>query len=243
MTTPLLRRAGAAASALAVSLVLVACGGNTNTSAPSATSTPSTPSEAAAPTEDDLAAALLTADDVPDGYTEAAPDESDNSTVFDGTCLADVADFKEQVGSDPVSEAKTEFTTQDASGQAQISSGISVYDDQAAVDAAFGAFYDSVKDCTNLSFTDDNGVAYEITVAIDDTVSLDGADQQLGINLDGTVTVGEQMLPIAFVFLLAQEGAATSAVGTSEIGGSYGINDEVETLAQTQADRLADVLS
>lgn len=242
MTTPLLRRAGAAASALAVSLVLVACGGDTdtNTSSPSTTSTPS---QAAVPTEDDLAAALLTADDVPDGYTEAAPDESDNSTVFDGTCLADVADFKEQVGSDPVSEAKTEFTTQDASGQAQISSGISVYDDQAAVDAAFGAFYDSVKDCTNLSFTDDNGVAYEITVAIDDTVSLDGADQQLGITLDGTVTVGEQMLPIAFVFLLAQEGAATSAVGTSEIGGSYGINDEVETLAQTQADRLADVLS
>lgn len=239
--TPL-RRLGASMSTLALCVFLAGCGGsgasrddNAGAGSPGGTG-------ASAPSDDELATALLTSDDVPEGYTEDVPEESTDSTVFDGTCLTDVADFKAQVGSDPVSEAKTEFTTEDAGSQAQIAAGTAYYADEDAVTKAFGAFYDSVSGCTDLTFSDEDDISYDIAVAIDDTVTVDGADQQLTITLDGSVTAGDQQLPVAFRFLITQNGAGTSSVGTSEIGTGFAINDQVKTYAQTQADRLAGVL-
>lgn len=230
MTSPLLRRAGAAA-ALTLSLTLAACGSDGSDGGDSA------------PSEDDLAGALLAAGDVPADFTQGEVDDDEgDSDIFDDTCLAEVSDFDDQVGSDPESEAKTEFTTPDAAAQAQITAGISVYDDADAVGDAFGKFYDSLDGCTNVAFTDENGIDYDIDVSIDDAVTLDGPDSQLTINLTGTVTAGADSLPVDFAFLVIRQGAATSNIGTSEVGDGFDVNEQIEDLAQKQSDKLADLL-
>ncbi|CAN5630565.1 hypothetical protein BH11ACT8_BH11ACT8_16050 [soil metagenome] len=200
-----------------------------------------TPAEAAPLTEAQLTSALLSPDDVPDGYAQSDAGDTEDSTVFDGTCLADVSQFDDQVGDQPDATSKTEFTLDEDAGQGAISASLSTYPDADKVTAAMGAFYDSVTGCTNLSFTDDQGLSYDIDVSIGDEVTIDGADQQLRIGLTGSIGTSGQSLPIDFAFLVVQEGSSISTVGTSEVGKDYGINDRVDDFAQTQADRLADL--
>ncbi len=237
MTDTLLRRTGASLSALALALALTACGGD-DTGAGSDAS----PTSAPVPSDAELSGALLTVEDLPAGYAETPVEEDDDNSIFDGSCLENVSKFSEQVGSDPVSESETEFTAEQPDGEAQVSSSLDVYADEDDVTAAFGAFFESMQGCDNVSFTDADGVSYDLDVTASDTVGLNGVDQQLTIALEGTVEAPGQSITIAFRFLAAQQGAATTAVGTSEIGGSYGINDQLEALAQIQADRFTDVL-
>lgn len=242
MNTSFLRRSGVASATLLLALTLAACGGSDGSDGGGSDGDDS--SASAVPSEDELSAALLTSDDVPEGYVQSVPEDSDDSevTLFDDTCLADVSKFDDQVGSEPASKAKTEFTLDEAATQAQVTAGISVYEDEDAVTDAFGTFYDSLAGCTNVTFTDAGGNAYDIDVAVDDAVTIDGADSQLTITLSGDATAGDQSLPIDFGFVVVRQGAATSALGTSEIGSGFDVNDQIAAFAQTQSDRLADVL-
>lgn len=244
MTSPLLRRAGTAAASLTLALALVACGSSDGSDGDDRSSSSDAAPTDGVPTDDELAAALLTSDDVPEGFeqSDVDDDDDDEDSVFADTCLGDVADFDDQVGTEPVSKAKTQFTVEDETTQSLLQAGISLYDDEDAVVDAFDEFYSGFSTCTDLSFTDDGGNSYALDVTADDTVTIDGADSQLTIKLTGTATAGTDSIPIDFGFLVVREGAAVSHLSTSEVGDTYDLDADVDALAQTQADRLADVL-
>jgi hypothetical protein len=204
-----LRRTTATSAALVLALSLAACGGSDSDDksddTPSATTTEPTTqgtesseptteatSEATSgsvPTEDELAAALLTAADVPADYTlTPAEDENDDNDTFEGTCLADVGKFSDALGFEPDSEAEAEFSTESKTAQGSVTSKVQAYADPAAVAPAFADFTDTVQTCTSVSTTDPDGVAIDLQISYDDTVDLPGAPF---VSIVGVYALGE----------------------------------------------------
>lgn len=218
-------------------------GSDSGSDSPSATDSPDAPSSSAVggnvPSETDLRGALLTADDLPDGFTEASDDTDDGSTSFDGTCLEDVGDLSDAIGTDSVEDAEVEFDAQTPTGQASVQSKIDAYADADAVARGFASFSDTLQQCTSVQATED-GVTYDLAISYDDTVDLPGADDQLTVDITGTLASGEQSYPATFRFVAGLEGSLVSVVGAFSIGDdATGVVDQTADLASTQAERVS----
>jgi hypothetical protein len=268
MITPLRsslrRRTTAASAALLLGLALTACGGgdgdagddpsprasdSESTGTPSATSTPDAPSTSAdtgeppaeVPSEQELEAALLTPADVPDGFAPSPDDGDDDEGGFQGTCLADVGKFKDAYGAEPDEEAEVDLESETPTGQAAVTSQVEAYADVAKLTPAFASFTDQLQTCTSVEATED-GVAYALKIAYDDTVDLPGADDQLAFDVTGTIGSGEQTYPVAYRFVVALAGQFVSIVGAYTIGDdTTGVVDSTADLAATQAERVAEL--
>jgi len=230
---------------LLLSLGLVACGDSEDSAGPDGadpSASTSLPDGILSP--DELRTALIVSADVPSDYEEVEPedDQEDDSDLFDGTCLEGVQDFDDQVGSEPASEAKTEFSHQDGDGEAQILSGIGAFADEDALRDGITAFGDSLAACTSVTRTDDDGVTYDFEVTTDDDVTVSGADQQLFVTLEGTITAGPEGLRLSFGILLTRTGPYAARIGTAELGSDHGLSDQITALAALQSERLVDLL-
>ncbi|WP_148615874.1 sensor domain-containing protein [Nocardioides rubriscoriae] len=261
-STSLRRRTTAASTALLLALALAACGGNDDSSAgddPSSTAAqadgsttsdaPSTEatddtSSAAVPTEDELTAVLVTADEVPAGFTQSPADSTDDTNdTFEGTCLGDIGQFSDALGFEPDSEAEVEYTAEGDGGQSAVSSKIEAYADASAVAPAFADFTDTLQQCTSVDTTDKDGVAFSLDIAYDDSVDLPGAEDQLRVDMTGTIASGGQSFDLAYQFVVALSGQFISIVGTYTLGeDTSGVLDSTDDLAALQAGRVADQL-
>jgi hypothetical protein len=257
---PSLRRRTTAASAtLLLALSLAACGGGGDDSSTAPADAGSTPADASStsaapadaptpatevPTKDELAATLLTADDVPEGFTLSPDDGEDDSTdTFEGTCLGDIGQFSDALGFEPDSEAEVEFTSDADGGQGAVSSKVEAYADADAVAPAFADFTDTLQQCTSVDTTDADGVAYALDISYDDAVDLPGADDQLRVDMAGTISAGEQSYDLAYKFVVALSGQFISLVGTYTLGDdTSGVLDSTDDLAALQAGRVDDQL-
>ncbi len=244
MTRPAARSLSHLTCVLLLSFGLAACG---DSDEPDGSDTPATvESTGALPdgilSPDELRTALIASADIPSDYEEVEPeDDEEDSDLFDGTCLEGVQDFSDQVGSEPVSEAETEFSHQDGDGEAQILSGIGAFADQQALTEGITAFGDSLAACPSVTRTDDDGVTYDFEVAADDEVTVAGADQQLYVTLDGTITAGPEGLRLSFGILLTRIGPYAARVGTAELGSDHGLAEQITALATLQTERLVDL--
>ncbi len=265
MTSPTLRRrTTAATAALLLGLSLAACGGDdsgsddderssdespsattdeTETSEPVEPTTSDAPAEpAGVPSEEELVTALVSAADVPPGMTEGEPDD-DSGDSLEGTCLGEIGEFDDALGFEPDVKAETEFTAEDNAGQSMVSSSISAYADGGPVAEAFTTFVSSLQGCTTISTTDDEGIAYDLQIAYDDTVDLVDADQQLRAEVTGTIAGGGQSFDITDSFVVMLRDNFVSFVGTSQVGTSdVGVLALNDPLAVLQAQRLADLV-
>lgn len=256
-----LARAATVSAVLVLSLGLTACGDDDGdddgddpsprtsettsaSDAPDTTDTTDAPSSSAAgggavPSEADLRGALLTAEDLPEGFTEASDDTDDGSTSFDGTCLEDVGDLSDAIGTDSVEDAEVEFAAQTPTGQASVQSKIDAYADADAVARGFASFSDTLQQCTSVQATED-GVTYDLAISYDDTVDLPGADDQLTVDITGTLASGEQSYPATFRSVAGLEGSLVTIVGAFSIGDdATGVVDQTADLASTQAERVS----
>lgn len=265
-SSSLRRRTTAACAALLLGLALAACGAGgsddeadespsastseTTSESPSetATSEPVEPTESTGaepagdlPSDEDLQAALLTTADVPAGLT-AQPDDGDDSDdeeSFEGTCLADVGEFSDALGFEADSEAEVEYVTEDADGQTSVSSKLQAYADAAAVGPAFAEFTDRLQGCTEVTTTDDQGIDYQLQIGYDDSVDLPGAEDQLRIQMTGTISSGEQSFDVTFRIVVSLSGPILSVVGVSTLGeADPAVLDTIDDLATTQAERV-----
>lgn len=262
-SSSLRRRTTAASAALLLGLTLAACGGgdsedesDASPSASTSETTSESPSETATsepveptetepagdlPTDDDLQAALLTTADVPAGLT-AKPDDgdaSDDQESFTGTCLADIGEFSDALGFEADSEAEVEYVAEDANGQTSVTSKLQAYADAATVAPAFAEFTDRLQGCTEVATTDDQGIDYQLQIGYDDAVDLPGAEDQLRIQMTGTISSGEQSFDITFRIVVSLSGPILSVVGVSTLGqADPAVLDTIDDLATTQADRV-----
>lgn len=265
-SSPLRRRTTAASAALLLGLTLAACGGGdsedesdgspsastseTTSESPSetATSEPVEPTESTEteptgdlPTEADLQAALLTTADVPEGLS-AKPDEDDDSDdeeSFEGTCLADIGEFSDALGFEADSEAEVEYVAEEANAQTSVTSKLQAYADAAAVAPAFAEFTDRLQGCTEVATTDEQGIEYQLEIGYDDSVDLPGAEDQLRIQMTGTIASGEQSFDITFRIVVSLSGPILSVVGVSTLGeADPAVLDTIDGLATTQAERV-----
>lgn len=194
------------------------------------------------PSDEDLRAALLTTADVPAGLTaqpEEGDDDGDGEESFEGTCLADIGEFSDALGFEADSEAEVEYVAEDASGQTSVNSKLQAYADAAAVAPAFAEFTDRLQGCTEVDTTDEQGIAYQLQISYDDSVDLPGAEDQLRIQMTGTISSGEQSFDITFRIVVSLSGPILSVVGVSTLGeADPAVLDTIDDLATTQAERV-----
>ncbi|MDO9457115.1 hypothetical protein [Nocardioides sp.] len=256
------RRTTAASVALLLGLTLAACGGSDDSDdetsdEPSSrtTETETTPdeptsevteetSEPAVPTEDEIAAALLTAADLPEGFT-AQPDDGDDDEdedSFEGTCLADIGEFSDALGFEPDAESEVDLVAESQTGQSSVTSQIEAYSDPATVAPAFAEFTDGLGSCTSVETTDPDGVMYSLEISYDDTVDLPDAEDQLRIQMTGTIAAGGESYDVVYRFVVALTGPFISIVGAYSLGeDATGVVDGIDDLATLQAGRVAEL--
>jgi hypothetical protein len=266
VTTPIrrsarLRRTTAASAALLLGLALAACGDDSEPSDEPAERTsssaaddptsdapseepsqePSEPSEppAVVPTEDELAATLVTAADLPAGFTVDPDDGDDADSGFEGTCFEQVGDFEEALGAPPDAEAEVDLTAEGQAGQGFVSAQVEAYADPSAVATSFASFTDTLQQCTSIATTDEDGVTYDLQLDFDDTVDLPGADDQLRVLMSGEISSGAQTFPVVYQFVVAISAQFLSLVGTFTLGeDETGILEQTDALATLQAERV-----
>ena len=258
------RRTTAASAALILGLALTACGGGDeaeDTSGDEESSAPATPAQestateepttdatepspeepATLPTEAELTAVLLTPADLPDGFA-VGPDDGEEDGGFEGTCLEELGDFDDALGTEAETEAEVELIVQSAAGQSSVSSGVKAFDTEDLA-TTFVEFTETLKSCTTVDATDDGGITYSLQVAYDDAVELPGADEALQIQVTGTATAGAESFDLDARFVVGVFGPLLSNVGTFAVGeDSTGVLDLAQDLATLQAERIADGL-
>lgn len=262
-TSAVLRRTTTATAALLLSVSLAACGGDaddpddragesstteeaespseepttedTATEAPEETEPPAPP--AVVPSPDELRSALITPADLPEGFTEEPDDGDTEDDTFEGTCLADIGEFSDALGFEPDAEAEVEYALEDQTGQAGVSSQVEAYADPATVAPAFAEFTDTLRGCTEVSTTDEDGVTYDLGITYDDTVDIPGADDQLRVEMSGTIDAGAESYDVIYDLLVTLSGQYISIVGAFSFGDA--ILAPVDLLAPAQAERVA----
>lgn len=192
------------------------------------------------PTEEELATALLTAGDLPSGFVEVPDDGASDDDAFDDTCFGEVGEFSDALGAEPDVEVERELSAEGQEGQGAVDAQLEAYADPTPVAPAFAAFTESLQSCTEISTTDADGITYDLRLSYDDTVDLPGAEDQLTVDLVGTIAAAEQEVPLRYRFVVALTGRFITLVGTYAVGeDTTGIVDATDSLAAVQAERLA----
>lgn len=133
-------------------------------------------------TEDQLAAATLSIDNLPDGWVETEPDDEDEPT---GTCWDELSMDELE----PDAELERSFAYND--NLPQIDAGVASFSSEEALADQFERFREFAASCTTASYTDDDGVAYDLTLTMTEATPPEGADEQLDLQVAGSFTTAE----------------------------------------------------
>lgn len=224
------------AAALAVALLLGACGDGGNEEERAET-VPAEGAEEEAPTEAEPKAAdamLLTVADMPTGYSEKtpAPEEDDNSP-------APCPEFEniEELESD--SEAERNFTKGEPSlfGAAELSQEVHVFNSSDEITERFGAFVKLLEnpECRTFDTTDADATFKGTLTPLsfpklgDDTLAMHMAAQVSSEGID---------LPIALDIVVFRKGRALNLLSTVGYGASMIPTTELEVVARKALDKM-----
>lgn len=179
-------------------------------------------------------AALLTADDVPTGFVEAATDEDDNPQPG---CLAAVASLSD-LGAE--TETRQTFEWERELGSVLILSAVSSYDDEATIIDAMEELRSGLEGCRTVSETDEDGFRVDLELTGDKSPTNDEADEQVNLRATGTVTTGVDVFPSAAALTFARVANHLAVVAVVEFGDALGAGGDVDDYYQTVIERLAD---
>lgn len=247
------RRTAAAASVLTLALALSACGSDDGepTGEPTAqgtatdeTDSPEPPDDGPVLSEEDLASALLTPEDLPGGYVADpdADDDEDGAAGFQGSCLEDIGDITDRPEFDADSKVAASFVLEGDAGQSSVKSQVQSYADTQQIVDAIALFSETVADCTTATGTDEQGFDYDLQIQSDQTVSLDSVDEQARVAVRGTLSTEGLELPVDIGYNVARIGNNLVIINTVDIGEvGDGIVASTDVVAQVSVDRLADV--
>lgn len=231
MTSPLprarrARRTTLAAPLLALSLVaaLGACSGSEDGSGGGSDLL----------TEAEAGEALLTLEDVGEGFEEVTPEDDDEEETGLG-CL----DAIELADADADVEAEAQFDATNDVGLPSVLSSVASFEEQGALEDALESFRSALEDCTSVDETDADGTRFTLDIATDDTAA-EGVDEQLNLVATGTVLAGELEVPFGFWVSVVRIGNDGAFVGYVDVDASAG-EQRIAELTGLAVDKLTAV--
>lgn len=133
-------------------------------------------------TEEQISDAVLQEDNLGEGW--AAMPSSDDDSVGPG-CFGDIDTLTE--GLAEAAKGGTEF----AYGEAElpfVESSVTAYEDETGIAAVFEQAKTVLAACSTISDTDDDGIAWDLTMTFDDAAAHDDVDDQFQLAASGTLT-------------------------------------------------------
>jgi hypothetical protein len=184
-------------------------------------------------------AALLTLKDLGAAYREQAPDDDGANEGLD--CLSRAArDFDAVKG---MTELEVEYRKKGPEGtlsEVSVLSGFSSFAEADRAENTLDELRGAMQDCRSAEYEqDDATVSLDISVSDDQTV--DALDQQVNVSLDGTITIGETVLPLVIelrYFRIANHGGTVSV----SLLNAPDQTSEVDRLVQLGVDRFVDLV-
>jgi hypothetical protein len=218
------RRAALAAPLVALALLGSACSGGDGDPAEA---------EAELLTEAQATEALLTLEDVGEGFTEVEPQDDEEEESSGGLGCLDDIQFDEV---DADVEVEAQFDATNDLAVPSVFSSVASFADQAVLETALEDFRAVLEDCTSIDETDENGTRFTLDVATDDTAA-DGADEQLNLVATGSIVAGPTEVPFGFWVSIVRIGNDGTFVGYVDTDTSAG-EGRIAELTATAVEKL-----
>lgn len=223
-----LRRTAASSSALLLALALVACGGDSGSSEGS-----SDEAEVRALTQEQADGALLSAEDVGEGYTELGDSEDEDQEVGCLTGLGDLSDVE------ATTEAENNFELESESSRRNVLTAVNSYDDVATIEDAFADFRASLEGCESVEVTDEeSGTTLSLAVTVDEDPGLGETDEQIAITGTGSIAAPGTTYSYDLDFVVSRLGNDLAVVGLVDLAEKG--EDVIDTLVETAVQKVAD---
>ncbi|MDP2772889.1 MAG: hypothetical protein Q8O61_04975 [Nocardioides sp.] len=228
MLPSLTRRTRLLATAVALGVVLTACGSGDDDGESAA--------EPEVLTQESADGALLTLDDVGEGFVEGTEPEDEEDS--DLGCLSGINDLDNL---EPETKAKVSFDAEGTTSLRSVLSGVSSFEDTATLTEAFDDFRAGVEACESVDVTDDTGFNVVLTVDVEDGDAIGDVDDQIRFTGTGEVSTGPtETYSYELAFVASRIDNNLSVVGLIDLGAAG--EDIIDTLTETAVDRLNDAV-
>ncbi|HWJ81869.1 MAG TPA: hypothetical protein VNS55_06520 [Nocardioides sp.] len=237
-TAPITHRLAAVAVLALVATSAAACGDDDTSTADDAPSSAATTAEAdntPALTEDQLSQVVLAPENFPGDWTQT-PSEDDDSTG--PGCLGEVSTITDAVQES--AKVAYDYTYGDA-GIPLISSSASAFDDHDAVVEAFDHVQEVLAGCSTVTGSDSDGAEYDLTLTYSDELTSDVVDDQISLDLTGTITAQGDQAAISESITLVRMGPNVLTTAMLDLGDSSTVA-VADDYAQIALDRLVAVV-
>ncbi|MGA8846740.1 MAG: hypothetical protein WB471_09035 [Nocardioides sp.] len=163
------------------------------------------------------------------------------------TCVDDIADIGFRQDLVPVSTATITFASKTETGASRLESTLESYQDVDSLSAFVDNFLQLARSCTSARGTNDEGVAYDLRVKTEDDPDepIDGADREVDVEVTGTRTIDDQVVDIAFSYVVVTVDNDLARVAAFDEGDALmaaeaGVTRYGRGIAQEQLRNLAD---
>lgn len=187
-------------------------------------------------TNDQIEKALLTLDNMPDGWTTSSEDHDDDEDA--PGCLANLDDVDSAADSE--ADAEAEFEVDDDFGLPALANSVASFKTDREVSDAMDAMRDAFSDCNHLEYTDpDDGTEIVLDFSTDDEKSTSDVDDQFNLEATGSISAGLEF-PFGLWLSVVRVDNHTTLVMISDLsdeGGSL-----LDPYVQIAVDRLVAVI-
>lgn len=222
-----LRHTALSSAALLLSLSLGACGGGDGSGSDADGS-----DEVMVLSEDEATSALLTLEDLGEGFTDSGPSEDDADP--DLGCLSGINDLSDVAAE---TEVETNFDSESETALRSVLTGVNSYADTATLEEAFADFRSSLEGCESIDVTDESGLNINLDVTIEDEPGLGESDEQVQFTGTGSVAGQGQNFSYDITFTATRIANNLTVVGVVDVG-SQG-DDVIDALTETATANLA----
>ncbi len=141
--------------------------------------------------EEQLEEALLTLDNVGDDFREVPPEEPDSPPLG---CLASLDRLDSAW--DGAEQAEQSFRSTDELRFRTVDSLATSFTSVRAASDVIEDVSDDLAGCTDIEVTNDEGVEYDLTIALDSEKTTSESDQQLNLVISGSANAGGLEVPV-----------------------------------------------
>lgn len=186
--------------------------------------------------DDEVKKALLTLDNLPDGWVVSSDDDEDDGDA--PGCLAGLDDLE---GTDSRSKASVDFEVDDEFGLPALTNGVASFESERDVTEAMDTFREAFEDCDHVDYTDpEDGTEIVLDFTSDDELSSPEVDDQFNLTATGTITNGLEF-PFGLWLSVARVDNHTTTVMITDLSeDSASLLDPYTTIA---VDRLLAVVA
>lgn len=179
-------------------------------------------------TKEQAAAVLLTSEDVPLGFQQGTDADPGDGRLGCLTATDQLEDL------DPARTDESSFLLNTAVQGAGVFSAVNSYDSASTITDGFESFRDDLAGCESVDVIQ-AGVHTQLQVEVDDAVGVEGADEQITLDAEGTISSDGTAVPYYVRFSITRVDNNLTLVAAYELGRLAGDNAVVKDLATYNA--------